>query len=235
MRQGIRKHFFNENYFETIDTEEKAYWLGFIAADGCVMKTSRYNSYRLQIALSYIDSLHLKKFLNCVNAKDIKITFHEPSGFSANNKKNMTARIILNSLKLCNDLSKYNIHVKKSYDIKLPNISDEMMRHYLRGFFDGDASYHYHYDYKNNRYRYSFEVVGASSSMIYQIQNYLLSKDINTHVYTRKSYSSENQIYRLMTGSKKEMLKIIDLLYSDAHIYLNRKYERINEIKSIAV
>ena len=62
MRQGIRKHFFNENYFEVIDSEDKAYWLGFISADGCVAKSSKYNSYRLQIAISSIDSDHLNKF-----------------------------------------------------------------------------------------------------------------------------------------------------------------------------
>ena len=101
------------------------------------------------------------------------------------------------------------------------------MTHYLRGFFDGDGSYYYHYDYKNNRYRYSFEVVGASLAIIEQIQKYLLSKDIYTNIYTRKSPSSDNIVYRLMTGSKKEMLKIIDLLYSDANIYLNRKYDKI--------
>lgn len=234
MRQGIRKHFFNESYFESIDTEDKAYWLGFIAADGCITRSSRYNSYRLTIALSNVDIEHLRKFLRCINSNDIKIqTCH--SGFSSKKKNSKIVSVTLNSYKLCNDLNKLNIHPNKSYDIELPELSDEMMTHYLRGFFDGDGSYYYHYDYKNNRYRYSFEVVGASLAIIEQIQKYLLSKDIYTNIYTRKSPSSDNIVYRLMTGSKKEMLKIIDLLYSDANIYLNRKYDKIKEIKSIAV
>ena len=49
MRQGVRKHFFNENYFENIDTEEKYYWLGVVSADGCIVKSSKYNSYRLLV------------------------------------------------------------------------------------------------------------------------------------------------------------------------------------------
>lgn len=232
MRQGMRKHFFNENYFEAIDAEDKAYWLGFISADGCILKCSQYNSYRLQIALSINDIEHIKKFLHCIDAKDIDIKICEPSGFGSKNK---TARAVLNSYKLCDDLSKYNIHRNKSYDIELPEIPDEMMPHYLRGLFDGDGSYYCNYDSKYNKYRYSFELVGASEMMINQIREYLLSKGINTNIYKRKSPSSDNNVFRLMTGSKKEMLKIIDLLYSDSHIYLDRKYEKINEIKNIAV
>ena len=231
----MRKHFFNENYFESIDSEDKAYWLGFIGADGSIIKCSQYNSYRLQISLSIIDIEHLRKFLSCINANDIDVKIHDYSGFASNKKDSKIARVSLNSFKLCNDLNMYNIHTNKSYDIKLPKLSDEMMRHFIRGFFDGDGSYHYHYDNKSNRYRYSFEVVGSSPFIMEQIQSYLLSNDIKTHIYTRKSPSSNNSVYRLMTGSKKEMLKIIDLLYSDAHIYLNRKYEKINEIKNIAV
>ena len=235
MRQGVRKHFFNENYFESIDSEDKAYWLGFIAADGSIIKSSEYNSYRLQIALAHVDSKHLNMFLEHINANDIKVKIMNPSGFTDGLKCKETARIILNSYKLCNDLSKLNIHQNKTYDIEMPNISDDMITHYLRGLFDGDGSYYYHYDTKYNRYRYSFEFVSASKIMAYQVQEYLLSKNINTNIYVRKSTSSDNDVYRLMTGSKKEMLKIIYLLYSDAHIYLDRKYNKINEIKNIAV
>lgn len=235
MRQGIRKHFFNESYFEVIDTEEKAYWLGFISADGCVTKASQYNSYRLQISLSEIDSYHIQKFLNCIDANDINIKTIDSTGFSQGTPGKRTSQVSLNSYKLYKDLCKYNVHTNKTYDIELPDLSDEMMNHYLRGFFDGDASYHYHYDMKSNRYRYSFEVVGASLKMMEQIRDYLNSKNITTHIYTRKSKHSDNQMIRLMSGSRKEMLKIFDLLYSDSHIYLNRKYDKINEIKTIAV
>lgn len=231
MRQGVRKHFFNEDYFENIDTEEKAYWLGFIAADGCIVKSSNYNSYRLYINLGSNDKNHLQKFLNSINASDIKIqNYTSTSGFSNKNGTN-TSRIVLNSLKLCRDLSKYNIHERKSYDIKMPEISCQLMPHYLRGYVDGDGSFYCNYDSKNNRYRYSFEIVGGSKMFMEQVQNYLFGKNIKTNIYTRKT----NNSIRLMSGSKVEILKIIELLYSNANIYLDRKLNKINEIKNIAV
>lgn len=84
---------------------------------------------------------------------------------------------------------------------------------------------------KNNRYRYSFEIVGASMLLMKQIQEYLMSNNIKTNIYVRKT----NKSIRLMSASKVEISKLIDLLYADAHIYLDRKYKKINEIKSIAV
>lgn len=230
MRQGVRKHFFDENYFENIDTEEKAYWLGFIAADGSIVKSSKYNSYRLYINLSYVDEGHLERFRRAIGANDTKFQkYTSTKGFS-NPNGSTTSRIVLNSCKLCNDLAKYNIHQRKSYDIEIPNIDNNLMPHYLRGLFDGDGSYYYHYDAKNNRYRYIFEIVGASEIFLKQIQEYLLSVNIKTNIYYRKGTNS----VRLMSGSRQEILKLIELLYSDAHIYLDRKYEKINEIKSIA-
>lgn len=231
MKKGKRKHFFDENYFERIDTEYKAYWLGFISADGCIVKTGKYNSYRLCINLGIIDEEHLLKFLNCVNAKDVHIQhFTNYKGFS-NKNGTKTSRIVLNSFKLCKDLSKYYVNERKSYSIQFPNIDDNMIKHYLRGFIDGDGSYYCKFDSKNNRYRYSFEIVGSSLVFMKQVKKYLLSKGISLNIYFRKT----NNSIRLMSGSKKEMLKIIDFLYSDAYIYLKRKYEKIVEIKNIAV
>ncbi len=230
MRKGIRKHFFNEDYFENIDTEEKAYWLGFIAADGSVVKSSEYNSYRLYINLSHVDKNHLEKFRNAIGANDIVLQEYTSTIGFCNPNGTTTSRIVLNSLKLCEDLAKYHIHQRKSYDIEMPNIDNDLIPHYLRGLFDGDGSYYYRYDAKNNRYRYVFEVVGASEVFLKQIQEYLLSVNIKTNIYYRKETNS----IRLMSGSKQEILKLINLLYSDANIYLDRKYKKINEIKSIA-
>lgn len=230
MRQGIRKHFFDEDYFENIDTEEKAYWLGFIAADGSVVKSSEYNSYRLYINLSHVDEGHLEKFRNAVGASDVKFQkYTSTKGFS-NSNGTTTSRIVLNSFKMCKDLAKYNIHQRKSYDIEMPNIDNNLIPHYLRGLFDGDGSYHYHYDVKNNRYRYMFEIVSANKIFVEQIQQYLLSVGIKTNLYYRKEFN----YFRLMTASKRELLKLIDLLYYNATVYLDRKYEKVNEIKSIA-
>lgn len=189
----MRKHFYNEDYFKVIDSEDKAYWLGFISADGSVSK----DAYHIRISLSSIDTKHLEKFLICINANDVNIfTQHMTGGFSATKEGGSDiATINLTSMKMWNDLHQYNIDHNKSYNIELPNIDDKMMSHYLRGFIDGDGSYYYHYDTKNNRYRYSFEIVGASQLMMRQIQEYFKLNGIKTNIYSRINKTASMNLF----------------------------------------
>lgn len=233
MRKGIRKHFFNENYFENIDTEEKAYWLGFISADGSICKSSKYNSYRLVLNLNRLDEHHILKFKNAICANDINIKHYiNTKGFSKIGGSE-SSRLVLNSYKLCMDLDKYNVHIRKSYDIQLPtNINNCLMNHYIRGYFDGDASYSYRYDTKYKRYKYDFELVTGSEIFAYQLKYFLETVGIRVNIYYRKN---KNYNIRVKTCSKKEILKLFDYLYNNANIYLERKYEKVKEIRDIAV
>ena len=61
--RGNRKYFFNESIFDNIDTAEKAYWIGFITADGYINEKRGW----LSIQLQYSDIDHLKKFAKFIN------------------------------------------------------------------------------------------------------------------------------------------------------------------------
>nr|DAG90196.1 MAG TPA: endonuclease [Crassvirales sp.] len=62
---------FNRDFFSVIDTEEKAYWLGFLYADGFISASG--NTVGLSISLKDID--HLKKYNNALNyTKGLNIT-----------------------------------------------------------------------------------------------------------------------------------------------------------------
>lgn len=120
-----RRNFFNENYFEKIDTEEKAYWLGFIAADGYV----HYDDYYLSIDLAWVDKVHILKFIECVRYTG-----------ATRNKKN-TFGVCLYSKKMVLDLIKAGIHTKKSFTVKPWVGPQKLMPHYWRGVFDGDGGF----------------------------------------------------------------------------------------------
>lgn len=51
----LRKYSLNESYFEKIDSEEKAYFLGFLFSDGSVSK------YSLNLSLAEVDKEILEK------------------------------------------------------------------------------------------------------------------------------------------------------------------------------
>lgn len=129
----------NERYFEKIDTEEKAYWLGFIAADGCVQEGK--SKYRLSIELSIKDRGHLEKLAKAID-------FSGPIYYNKKHKQiyKNEAKIFLcdflgiTSKRMVLDLVKHGITQRKSKTIKPPNIQKKLYKHWIRGYFDGDGS-----------------------------------------------------------------------------------------------
>lgn len=127
---------YNENFFDKIDTQEKAYWLGFLYADGCVLENGKNMS--LEISLAAKDEEHLKKFLKSIDA-NIKIRRRT---VICSGKECDTRRINVCSTKMCRDLIKLGCTPRKSLTLKFPSeniIQSEFIFDFLRGYFDGDG------------------------------------------------------------------------------------------------
>lgn len=128
----------NEEYFEIIDTEEKAYWLGFIIADGNISKRKdRKDSYRLTIKLKGEDKPHLEKFLCSIKSDaPIVTTIQERFG-----KQLEIAQIRINSSKMCKDLIDLGVLPAKTGRESIPLIPNHLIKHLVRGLFDGDGCF----------------------------------------------------------------------------------------------
>lgn len=135
--QGARKHKINDSFFDVVDTEHKAYWLGFLMADGCIYAGSGKASYRLQINLSDIDKRHLEKLNKDLSSDYTVITKN------IKNKKTLKTytccQLKINCTKLCKSLMKLGVVPRKSIICKMPILRNDLIRHYLRGYFDGDG------------------------------------------------------------------------------------------------
>lgn len=215
--KGAKKHTVNEHYFENIDTEDKAYWLGFIAADGNIHATVKNKPVnRIQINLKGDDKYHLESFQEAIKS-NYAIQDKIVNGSSV-------AQLKINCTKMCNDLIANNITPKKSLTVTMPDIPQELIRHYIRGYFDGDGNIKNFYD-KNNRHRYNFNIVGGID-MLEQIQQYI---PCSTSIYRLKRAS---EIFSLETTKKDNMKIIYNYLYEDATIYLERKKDIFDDLMS---
>lgn len=120
-----RKPNINQDYFECIDSEEKAYILGFLSADGYLDRDCK--SISLAINQKDIEILQRMKIeMNCGNA--IRKT-HTPN----------CVRLNMCSKKMVSDLMKYGICRNKSKYLTFPSIDNELYRHYFRGYCDGNG------------------------------------------------------------------------------------------------
>ena len=115
VRNGItlrqrRKYTINEDYFSIIDTEEKAYWLGFLYADGT---NGGDKSSTIAIALQRGDIEHLEKFNSAINSnRPIReIESLKPNGL----EMSLQAKVDVYSRKMCRDLTRLGCHQNKTF------------------------------------------------------------------------------------------------------------------------
>ena len=202
---GYTKYSFDRNYFKEINTEEKAYWLGFIAADGCV--SAKMNSIRVDLKSSDVE--HLEKLRTSISGNQPIAVAHQGA----------SCYMDMNSKQMAEDLFQLGVTPNKSLtlDIKFDLIPKELIHHFIRGYFDGDGSINYYTrpPYWYDEWELSFI---STEKVLLKIQEYL--------GISRKLFSCGKN-YRFCYKSKKDIEKVLKYMYDGAIIYLERKYEKV--------
>jgi len=199
----------DEKKFFEISTEEDAYWLGFIYADGYV---SDNNNFELSLKLS--DFNHLKKFKDYLNLSTKII------------KDDFRCRIVYKNKILVDNLKRLGVKPRKSLSLSFPEkVPVSLLRHFLRGYFDGDGSISI---YKKKRKTMTSKIVNFSllgtREFLDGARDYF-PIDFGKYV---KNHGSEKTL--VLSTAHKKARKIIVWLYSDSNVYLDRKYKKSKQI-----
>lgn len=209
-----KKYKVDDNYFENIDNEEKAYWLGFLYADGNVR--IRKNSGILKLKLKQSDKHHVENFNKCINSnyliKDgLEILKHKNKEY----KCYYSALCIYNT-KLVKDLYNIGCVNNKTQKIRLPNINDIFIQHFIRGYFDGDGCIH---KLKSGINCYDISIV-SNTNFIVDLKTHfdnIFNSDITF-------YENKNKMYSILNISAREIReKFYHYIYDNSTIYLERK------------
>jgi hypothetical protein len=193
-----------EQYFDHIDCEHKAYWLGFIATDGCVSDSS--GGFRTILSLGVVDIDHLHKFSYDLEAnKPILV-----------DKRNIATQSI-SSKHMYESLVSIGITPRKTLTVAPAKIDAQLLRHFWRGCIDGDG-WVCKYE-KQNAWCIGF---CGNKHMVNGFVDFI---DENTGLGRKKpTYISRDNIYSVKyTGTKCKA--ILDMLYVGSSVYLSRKYE----------
>lgn len=228
----------NFNYFDKIDTPDKAYWLGFIWSDGYIAKRIRPVSndrvrieYNLKLAIKDIDAGHIQKFLDCLES-DYVVHFYKTKGFDRINET-YEARAFITNVHMCSLLyEEYGI-VPRRHDISniLDILPKELERYFILGCFDADGSfttYQGAYGEKMN------VIFGGSVELLDFIQNHLVENGVVLQAKTesgKRKYAIRHEgkdgTWRTLSfAGKQQGMKIVNYLYKDSPIYLDRKYQK---------
>lgn len=206
--RGNRKHFYNETIFETIDSPEKAYWLGFILADGYVNEERCF----MNIKLNDKDEEHLIKFIKFIDG-DMGMLYEEYHNITGNRMVYVTA-----SGKLFTSiLVGHNIRQRKSgreqWSDKVP---EKYIKDYIRGIIDADGNV----SIGELNICGSYEVL---SNIVNHLEN-VLNRNLNAKIYDH--CNTKRVRFR-----RKDLKDIFNYIYYDNCFSLDRKKYYVNKNK----
>ena len=211
-----RKYYLDEDFFSEINTDSKAYWLGFLFADGYISKqydkSGKEKGGNIELCLQAQDKYHIANFLH-----DIKSTAPITDKIvKLNGNEYKACRTKVSSIKMVNDLVSHGCIPKKSLILTEPiDIPDELVQHFIRGYFDGDGCVAFYPE----QYGYTYSILGTVD-----ILNYIVSKS-EVQSYQIISFKHK-KCYELRIYGKKNIKIFHNYIYADKAVYLERKYQK---------
>ena len=226
---GLKKspYYCNYRFFENIDTEEKAYWLGFFYADGWVTINQKTNSGVAGIELQVGDINHLKKFNKSIGGNYKITTRTREHEFEGRIIRSDECCIRVFSRSMVDDLINHGVIQNKSYKLEFPNIDESLYPHFIRGHFDGDGSIFYSKG-PDGKYRTNCNCVSVYKPFLDRIREILYKQGIYSHICISSKASKEQyyDLYCLSISDHKSVEKYLYYIYGNANVYLDRKYKR---------
>lgn len=217
--KSIRKYTINENYFDNIDTPNKAYILGLLFADG-------YNNEHkgeIRLSLQEKDKDILEKIRSELNYNK-PLSFRKCDDIVASNgfiSVNMYTLDIYN-IHMSKALSNLNMVQNKSLILNFPTFLDEKLySHFIRGYFDGDGSYCHRIAPKyGDRDLITFTSTEQFCQTIKSIIN-KYSLATGGGIYDASCHNGVTKV--LSFSGKRQVTHLLNWLYQDAELYMQRK------------
>lgn len=203
-----RKYDINETFFDIIDTEEKAYFLGFLYADG-YNNTDR-NSVNLSLKESDKDILIR---LNDLIQPNKPLQYVEIKTTNSSNQY----RLVIANKHISQRLVDLGCYKAKTYTLEFPKeeqVPKNLIRHFIRGCFDGDG-------WVGNKAISVVSTLDFCNSLAK-----ILKEQFNISCYIRARHPERNNTIRMLELNKKSARTFLNWIYKDSNIHLQRKYER---------
>lgn len=205
-RTRFNRYKMNTKFFEYIDNEAKAYFLGLMYSDGSVTENQFYIKLHDEDII-----LKFKEVLEC----ETPIRYIE--------KPWKTYIFEVSCQELCNQLISHGCVQNKTRVIQVPSLRKDLYRHFIRGFFDGDGCL----QLQDKIYHCRFDLTCASLKFLEQLRP-IITKHAKTNGHLGKE--TKYDVWHL-NYSGHQVVQILDWLYENSHYYLKRKYMKYQLLK----
>lgn len=222
-----RKYTLNEQYFDVIDNEEKAYFLGFLCADGTNCKNGR----RVDFTLAEEDKEILEKFRDVVGSDKplirVKIKDKQPT-------RQDQFCFSMNGTRISQRLTDLGCVNNKTFKLKFPTkeqVPEHLWRHFIRGYFDGDGGINFTKPPSRNCMVYRVSIT-STLDMLTDIKN-IIEKELNINTVIRPSHAPKRVVkitMELDICGRIQVMSFLDWIYKDSQNFLARKMNKYKEM-----
>jgi hypothetical protein len=223
----MRKYPLNENFFKNITTEVQSYLLGFYLGDGCVSYRESRKEYCFKITVSEKDEYILNLCQEYISTRPLYKT--QPLDIVQNDKVYKCSPALsftVYSKTLVEDLVNIGYGYRKTYSSKgLPNLNDDLMKHFIRGYFDADGTCVNNLTKRSDRpigtrAKSVFRIISYDKNILIELQKYLNNLlQINLKVYN----CNTRNVFNLSSSNLKDIHIMYSYFYDNSVFYLKRK------------
>jgi hypothetical protein len=206
LSESAMKYTCQDDFFNVIDTEKKAYWLGVLFADGNITKKASKSG---QIIFSSKDKDWVEQFLLDVGSNN------SPNCEYQKVFKKYIWKAQITSAQMYNDLNNLGCTPAKTKTIRIPILEDELVHHFIRGYFDGDGTVGAYKNLKNSDWKIlKSGFCSGSKEFMIDLLKILPVKN--------KTIKQSNECY-VTQHSLHDTLNLYNFMYKNHTLCLNRK------------
>lgn len=229
LSEATRTYSIDETYFDEIDTEDKAYFLGWLYSDGCnsTYDNKGKNRYNIVLQLQKRDKEILDAFLSHMKS-NAPLSYVAPR---AENEQGYYRMSVYNK-HMSQTLEKHGVTANKTFTVTYPTwLPEELQHHFIRGVFDGDGNISL-YSKRKRDGKFS----GASISII-GTENLcnnmwrIMHEELRLPAYITDTHDTDERIRTIRIDRKDSVYKFMEWMYKDATIWLSRKKDKYNILK----
>lgn len=236
------KYELDENYFDRIDSQNKAYIFGLFLADGCnhLYDADGKSHFHLSLSLQASDKELLERVNHELNntrplekrTRPKKDSYVQGKLIKANQVKD-SFQIHIYSKHMCEILAKHGMVQNKSLVLEFPNcIPNNLLSHFIRGYFDGNGSLYSFYDKQNEKQRVGIKIV-STNSFCFSVKR-IIAEMLGINMSVCVCNPNNNTITSTVSSlSRKNVEQIMNWLYKDANLFMKRKHQKYKELFNI--
>jgi hypothetical protein len=196
-------HDCHSDIFDVIDTEEKAYWLGFVRERSFIKTTPPFHKAHQIVINAMNEEEHLERFRTFIGLDVPVKTSGQLEHKTLDFRNNKLAKVLLAQKEV----------------VFFPEMNENLYRHYLRGYFESKGSIYFPNDL---RILMRIEIRGEES-FLQCLLSYLKSLDFNITSNVRKKFGEDS--YMFLSSDRKFVMAIMEYMYYDAKVFMTSRYD----------